>query len=530
MEKKKMLLGELLIKENLITEEQLEKALNYKKETGYRLGHCMVKLRFLNDDTLAEILTKQCSQKCMVIKKTDIPETIQDQLSYDFCIKNKCIPVEIKNNKLIIGIADPYDINMMDDLKFLLNQEIIPKMATEMSIYEAIEKAYLKTKGKKIPFEKTKQKSDSHIINLVNNILFDAIDKGASDIHFETFEPKINLRYRVDGELFNQTPPDKKDINSIVSRIKVMANLNIAEKRLPQDGRILIKDKHYDVDIRVSIIPTIYGENIVLRILDKKRSSFELSTLGLGKKNEITIRDILKKSYGLILITGPTGSGKTTTLYSMIKILNSTKRKIITIEEPVEYKIENVNQVEVNPKINLTFASALRSFLRHDPDIIMVGEIRDKETAQIAVRAALTGHLVLSTVHTNDASSSVTRLMDMGIEPFLLSSTLQLVISQRLARKICKDCKTKIKKNNQTVFTGKGCDICQMTGYKGRTGIFEILKINEPLQNAINQKKSAGEIKQIAEKSGFKDLSKDGLIKVHDGITTKEEITRVINV
>ena len=309
-----------------------------------------------------------------------------------------------------------------------------------------------------------------------------------------------------------------------------MADLDIAEKRLPQDGRIIIREKEYDVDIRVSIIPSIYGENIVLRILDKKRSDFELSSLGLEKGDEEAIRGLLKKSFGLILMTGPTGSGKTTTLYSMLKILSDPTKKIITIEDPVEYKIENVNQVEVSPKIGLSFASALRSFLRHDPDIIMVGEIRDKETAEIAIRAGLTGHLVLSTVHTNDAPSAVTRLLDMGIEPFLLASTLKMVVSQRLVREICPKCRVKIKKNNKVMYVGKGCTACGKTGYKGRKGIFEVLTMDEKLQDAISKKKTAAEIKEIARKAGFRDIYRDGMEKVKKGVTTEAEIVKVINV
>ncbi len=526
MSNNKTLLGKLLINKKLITNEDLEKGLEYGKNNGFRLGHSLIKLGKINDEKLASVLSEQCSQECSVVKDISISKEILDKISYEFCMKNKCIPVESKNGELLTAIADPFDINLIDDLKFLTKLDIKPLFATEHSICRAIEKTFT---NKSVKQSLKTKKSDSHIVNLVNQIIFDAIEKEASDIHIENFESQVRLRYRVDGQLILEKEPDKKHVQSIISRIKIMANLDIAEKRLPQDGRIIIKDKDYDVDIRVSIIPAIYGENIVLRILDKKRSSFELSDLGLAKKEESAIREALKKTYGLILMTGPTGSGKTTTLYSMIKILNDISKKIITIEDPVEYKINGVNQVEVNPKINLTFASGLRSFLRHDPDIIMVGEIRDKETAEISIRAALTGHIVLSTVHTNDAPSAVARLLDMGIEPFLLASTLELIIGQRLIRKICEKCKTKIKKDNKTYYKGKGCDACLNTGYKGRTGIFEVLKIDENLQQVINKRRPAREIKETAKKSGFIDLYQDGLVKVKQGITTGEEILKNIN-
>ncbi len=519
-------LGEILISKKLITYNDLDKALENMKKTGFRLGHSLIQLNLVDENELAKILTGQCEQECSVIEDVSVPKNIINKISYEFCAKNKCIPIGVINNEIITALADPYDIDLIDDLKFLTGQEVRPQFATENSIFRAIEKTF---KGKSPTHTLKTKKSDSHIVNAVNHILFDAIEKGASDIHIESFESKVNLRYRMDGELHYEKGPNKKDIASIISRIKIMANLDIAEKRLSQDGRIIIKDKEHDVDIRVSIIPTIYGENIVLRILDKKKSNLELNTLGLAKKDEIVINDILKKSFGLILITGPTGSGKTTTLYSMLKILSSPVKKIITIEDPVEYKIENVNQVEVNPKIDLTFASALRSFLRHDPDIIMVGEIRDKETAEIAIRAGLTGHLVLSTVHTNDAASAVARMLDMGIEPFLLASTLKLIISQRLVRKICDKCKTKAKKNNKVIYTGKGCAACNKSGYKGRSGIFEVMAVDEKIQDAINKKKTAMEIKAIAKKAGFYDLSQDGLEKVKQGLTSEEEILKVIN-
>jgi len=526
MSGKKIFLGKLLINNKLITHEDLEKALDYIKETGYRLGHSLIQLGLLHDQELAEILSRQFDQKCIVVNKISVSKEIIEKLSFEFCSKNKCIPMEVINDELIMAVVDPYDIDLIDDLQFLTGMRIRPQFATEHSIFQAIEKTY---KGKSIQHSLKLKKTDSHIVNTVNHILFHAIEKGASDIHIENFDSSVNLRYRIDGELILQKEPVKKDISSIISRIKIMANLNIAEKRLPQDGRIIIKDNEYDVDIRVSIIPTIYGENVVLRILDKKRTSYDLANLGLSPPNEKHIRDILKKSNGMILITGPTGSGKTTTLYSMIKILNQPNRKIITVEDPVEYKIDNVNQVEVNPKIDLTFATALRSFLRHDPDIIMVGEIRDRETAEIAIRAGLTGHLVLSTVHTNDAASAVTRLLDMGIEPFLIGSTLRMVISQRLVRKICNQCKTRQKKANKVVYSSRGCPACLKTGFKGRTGIFEVLIVDEKLRNAIHNKKTAQQIKALAQKNGFQDMYEDGIEKVKTGITVKEEILKAIN-
>lgn len=528
MKKEKLLLGDILLKENLINKEQLDLALDHIKETGFRLGHSLVELGFLNDIKLAQILTEKLEQKCIVVPTENIPAKETLQLGYDFCLKNRCIPLKSNKNTITIAMVDPFDFNLIDDLKFLLHQDIHPQLATENSIYSVVHKYFLNKDKKKAPVQKEMPKSDSHIINAVNNILFGAIDLGASDIHLETFPEKMNIRFRIDGRLYYQKSPDKKDIPAIISRLKVMAHLNIAEKRLPQDGRIILKDKEYDVDVRVSVIPSIYGENIVLRILDKRRGKYELSDLGLESKDQKSIKQILQIPCGLILITGPTGSGKTTTLYSMLKMLNTPEKKILTIEEPVEYKIENVNQVEVNPKINLTFANALRSFLRHDPDIIMVGEIRDTETAQIAIRAALTGHLVLSTVHTNDAPSAITRLLDMGIEPFLLSSTIEMVISQRLVRKICDKCKAKITKTKEPLYKGKGCEECQGTGYKNRTGIFEVLSINDKIREAVHQKRSAQEIKVIAVKSGFVDLISDGKIKVKKGITTKEEVCSVI--
>lgn len=559
-------LGELLIKEGLITQNQLDKAVSLQRQEGGRIGEALLRLGFIKEEQLVYTLGKQLGIPYFSLGtgmlKPASDQELEQLISQDFAIKNSVLPLSRTLRSLTIAMADPLDLILVDNLKKLTGCEINKVIATKSDINRAIEEFY----GKSKMFEEAVEASydmtqtgpsaevealdeelsldkliaraeEAPVVKLVDLIIRQAIDEGASDIHIEPFKDRISLRYRIDGKLYEIPPPAGHLHLAIISRIKILAKLDIAEKRLPQDGGFLVKIEERPIDIRVSSIPTIYGEKIVLRILDRKKVVLDLDRLGFDSKQLDQMRRSISSPYGLILLTGPTGSGKTTTLYAMLNELKGPSKNIITIEDPVEYKLEGINQVQVKPEIGLTFSTALRSFLRQDPDIMLVGEVRDLETAQICVRSALTGHLVLSTLHTNDAPSAITRIMDIGIEPYLLAPSLQLIVAQRLIRKLCPDCKEAYEPNPEQlkntnlkadlIYRAKGCPKCNQLGYKGRSSIAEVMIVNQPVQDLINQKASFQRIRELVRSAGMQTLYESAIKKVQEGITSLEEALSV---
>lgn len=522
-----------------------------------------LKLGFASEEKLFGALSHQLGIPYLKLKNVVIGPEVIKKVPAKFTSHYKIIPLELKNNTLVIAMADPLDVRVLDDMRLLLGFEVKGVLVSETEIQEAIHKYYgvgaetvEKIISEKSPAEKMEMESgnvedlevmaeDASIVKFVNQILTEAIKDRATDIHLEPFQNELRIRYRIDGLLYDINVPETIRYlhPAIVSRVKIMAKLNIAERRLPQDGRIKIKIIDQELDLRVSIMPTVFGEAVQIRILSSA-SFLELSKIGFSADGQQIIEKVIKKSHGIIFVTGPTGSGKSTTLYACLARINSTKTKIITIEDPVEYQLRGVNQLQVNSQIGFTFAIALRHMLRHDPDVLMVGEVRDYETAEIAIRSALTGHLVFSTLHTNDASGAVTRLLDMGVEPFLLSSSLECLIAQRLVRIVCPDCKQKISLEEAVkylkdikfdldkaeVYEAKGCESCRFTGYKGRTAILEVLVITESIREMIINKASSQQIKQKAIVQGMRTLRQDGLLKVIKGLTTISEVLRVTQI
>ncbi|MFH1561872.1 MAG: type II secretion system ATPase GspE [Nitrospirota bacterium] len=490
------------------------------------------------------------------ILETEIPQEVIQRLPAKFVNRYQVIPVKMDNNTLTIATADPLDLHTLDDIGLLLGCKIEVVLTTPEEIDQALQKYYgsgsqtvqdiLSTmtekkgvgidEGKEVTTDLESLAHEAPVIKLVNLIIMEAIKKRASDIHIEPFEDEAVVRYRIDGVLYDTSPPPKWLYPAIVSRIKLMAEMNIAERRLPQDGRIQLKVGGKQIDMRVSTLPTLYGESLVLRILEKETILIGLDELGFEELVLAHFRKLITKSNGIILVTGPTGSGKTTTLYAALNEINSTEKKIITIEDPIEYQLKRINQLQVKSKINFSFAQGLRSMLRQDPDIMMVGEIRDLETAEVAVQSALTGHLVFSTLHTNDAASAITRLHDMGIEDFLISSSVIGILAQRLVRLICPECREEylpkpelVKEfHSKTLFKGRGCENCNYSGFKGRIGIFELLVVNDEIRDLILQKTNANKIKEHAVNLGMKPMYDDGLQKVQRGLTTLEDVLRVV--
>ncbi len=547
MAKERKKIGEILKENGLLTDEQLKEALDYAKKHNLRLGEALIQLNFVSEEDILKAISHQLNIPYLEVGNMLFDPEVVGMLPESFCKRNKVIPLFLVENTLTVAVADPLNIYLIDDIASITGKKINVVVSSQGEIEKALEHIYTKTEFDILNIEDDSQESelvDKPVIKLVNNILMQASQKEASDIHIEPGKNKLRIRYRIDGVLREQDFNIPYSLSSaVVSRIKILSNMDIAEKRSPQDGRIQLKLGLKDYDIRVSTLPTIYGEKIVMRLLDKSATSVGLNTLGLNKKHFSTIKKLLKQTNGIILVTGPTGSGKTTTLYSCLKELNSEDKNIITIEDPVEYQFDNINQVQVNPQAGITFANGLRAILRQDPDIIMVGEIRDKETAEIAVQAALTGHLVLSTIHTNDASSTISRLIEMEIEPFLLASSIRAIIGQRLVRKICPNCLTKYSARDDekiilnfplneplTLKKGTGCSMCSNTGYKGRTGIYEILIINSEIRKMIVEKKTPDEIIKKAKLSGYTTMQQDGFKKVLDGLTTLEEVLRVTRI
>ncbi len=557
-------LGQILVEGGYISKEQLQEALSEQHKTRERLGAILIKKGLITDRDLAIALAKQLKLPLVDPLKLSIPEDILNLLLHETATKYQAIPFGLSGNILHVATSDPTNRLAIDDIRFLTQKTVKIHVAPHKSIQEIIEHRKSTesdlNEALKVLAEHTDlalieetddvdlselqgEAADAPIIRLVNSLLTDAIKKKASDIHIEPYEKVLRVRYRIDGVLYEVMRPPLRFKNAIASRIKIMSNLDIAERRLPQDGRIKAKILGKEIDFRVSCLPTIFGEKVVLRILDKSNLQLDMTQLGFEEDQLEAFKKAIYSPYGMVLVTGPTGSGKTTTLYSALTELNKTERNISTAEDPVEYNLTGINQVQINESIGLTFAAALRSFLRQDPDIIMIGEIRDTETAEMAVKAALTGHLVLSTLHTNDAPSTITRLVNMGVEPFLISSALLLALAQRLVRKLCDQCKViddsvtpellidlgvpESYLDNFVCFKPKGCPACNNTGYRGRIALYEVMPIHEEIQELILANASATEIKKEAIRLGMKTLRQSGINKVREGITSIEEVVRV---
>lgn len=563
-------LGAYLVKSGVITKDQLRTAIQEKRETGQRLVSVLNRLEMVSEGKLLAQLSTLYGMDVVdvdfIIPDKTVLEMIPAQKAYHY----EVLPIERKGRFLTVAMVDPTDISAIEDLRFITSMEINPVLAAESSIREALDRYYTMEKGMAEvaeeydeharelgiedlelleteiaeDVEETKLRADAEggpVIRLVNYYIADAVNKGASDIHIEPFEKMMRVRFRIDGVLQEQQSPPFNLKNGIITRIKLMSKMDIAEHRLCQDGRINIAVGDKMIDLRVSVIPTLYGEKVVMRILDRSSLMLDLSKLGFAPGALKIFLKAIESPYGIILVTGPTGSGKTTTLYSTLSRLNKPDRQIMTVEDPVEYNLHGINQIQVHDEIGLSFASALRAFLRQAPNIILVGEIRDEETAGIAIRAALTGHLVFSTIHTNDAPTTVNRLIDIGIKPYLVASALVLIQAQRLVRRICKKCKEEVKVDTKLlkqagiaeesipegkVYKGKGCSTCNQTGYKGRVGLYEIMPISPDLRGLVMQGASSDRIAEQAAAEGMRTLRDDGIEKVKQGITTIEELMR----
>ncbi len=561
-------IGELLVRENIISADQLKQAQSDQRATGKRLAYSLAKLGILGEKDLTEFLSKQYGVPSISLDEFEIDPEIIELVPKDVARKHTAIPVQRAGSTLIVAMSDPTNIYAIDDLKFLTGLKIEPVVTTDAAIEAAIVRYYEQPEAvssyedvledfdlEEVDFateedddfnlvDSEKESAQAPVVKLCNLILLNAINKGASDIHIEPYERKYRVRYRIDGVLHEEMTPPLKLKNAITSRLKIMSNLDIAERRLPQDGRIKLKmGKGREMDFRVSSLPTLFGEKIVLRLLDKENLQLDMTKLGFEDKPLADFKEAIHRPYGMCLVTGPTGSGKTTTLYSALSELNDTEVNISTAEDPVEYNLTGINQVQMHEDIGLNFAAALRSFLRQDPDIIMVGEIRDFETAEIAVKAALTGHLVLSTLHTNDAPSTVNRLLNMGVEPFLVTASVNMIVAQRLARRNCKECLTDDDRINAQALVdagmspkeaksvtprrGAGCKVCNNTGYKGRVALYEVMVLHDPLKDLVLQGASTAELKAEAIRLGMSTLRRSGLNKVAEGVTTLDEVLRV---
>jgi len=558
-------LGELLVREKLISLQQLRQAQEEQRKNGSNLGYTLAKLGYISDGEITNFLSAQYRVPAVNLDEYELDPAVLKLVSKEVCDKHKCVPLSRSGNALIVAMGDPTNLHAIDDIKFLTGFNVEPVVASETAIHGAIERGYsagataqyddiIKEFGdEEVDFgvedvdinvnELEKAAEDAPVVRLVNALLLNAIKKGASDIHVEPYERKLRVRYRVDGVLLDEMEPPIKWKAAIASRLKIMASLDIAERRLPQDGRIKLKmGGGKEMDYRVSVLPTIWGEKIVMRLLDKSNLQLDMTKLGfdVGPLNDF--KWAIGQPWGMVLVTGPTGSGKTTTLYSALSDLNRTDVNISTAEDPVEYNLPGINQVQMHDEIGLNFAAGLRSFLRQDPDVLMVGEIRDFETAEISVKAALTGHLVLSTLHTNDAPSTISRLLNMGVEPFLITASVNLVLAQRLARKICLDCRAPFKPDMEQMkdfgFTdqqaqvtqllkGAGCKNCNGSGFKGRVALYEVMRFGDNLKEMVLQGASTAELKTAAIKGGMKSLRQAGIEKIIGGVTIMEEVGRV---
>ncbi len=542
-----MRLGEILIDRRLIVQEDLDRALEIQKERGEKIGKVLVDLGFVAHRDVLAALSDQLSIPLVTIQEAPASSPETEGLSPRFLRSSRCLPLALYDHSLRLAMADPLDFETISAVKACTGLRVEPVLAAEQEILDAIDRYYGETASRSDGDADAESgfasedlehlrdmASEAPVIRLVNGVIAQAVEKRASDIHIEPFEKEFRIRFRVDGVLYSQDPPPREMKAAIISRVKLMAKLNIAERRLPQDGRIKIKTIGREVDLRVSTLPTLYGESVVMRLLDRSAGDFyDLYRLGFDEHMLQRMEHFTALPHGIFLVTGPTGSGKSTTLYSALKRINQTDKKIITIEDPVEYQMDGINQIHVNPQIGLTFASGLRHIVRQDPDVIMVGEIRDQETAAIAIRAALTGHFVYSTLHTNDAPSAITRLTDMGVENYLITSSVVAVLAQRLVRLICPKCKVPAGKRltpfNEEIdtFRGAGCDDCNQSGYKGRMGIFELMELNDEIRALIMKNTDAAQITNAARRHGMRNLREDGWLKVATGLTTADEVIRV---
>jgi type IV pilus assembly protein PilB len=592
-------LGEILVRENLISPQHLREALDYQREHGGRLGYNLVKLGLVSDDMITAVLSRQYGIPSVNLELFQIDENVLQLIPQEVAQKYSVLPLSRVGASLTLAMVDPTNVFAMDDIKFMTGLNVEPVVVAEASIQQAIAKYYGTSREIElasfsvddVAFEPVTSKSsngggithadlvsldsiefdtdrsedvevledneeidlatlskiseDAPVVRLVNVLLVDALRRGASDIHIEPYEKELRIRFRIDGVLYDVMRPPLKMRDALISRVKIMSKLDISEKRLPQDGRIKIKVKvdarSRELDFRVSTLPTLFGEKVVLRLLDKENLMLDMTKLGFEPESLVKFQRNITKPYGMVLVTGPTGSGKTNTLYSALQSLNTVQTNIMTAEDPVEFNLMGVNQVQMKEQIGLNFAAALRSFLRQDPNIILVGEIRDFETAEIAIKAALTGHLVLSTLHTNDAPSTISRLMNMGIEPFLVATSVNLIQAQRLIRRICKDCKrehlmppealmdvgfTAEDAKSLKSFKGKGCSTCNNTGYKGRIGLYEVMEVNDEIRELILIGASSLELRKKAIEDGMITLRESGLQKIRAGLTTLEEVVR----
>lgn len=550
---KKEKLGQILIRNRIITEDQLEEALAKQRETGDSLGRVLIEMKMVSEGALTSILARQIGLKYIDLANYDVDISASSLVDAEVARRYTLIPVGFDGDKLLVALADPTNVFALDDVRIMTGMEIEPLVSTKEDIVAAINR-YCRTEADaELSVEElTEDLSDNGeeaeadnapIVKYVNLLITEAVADRASDVHIEPMDNDVRVRFRIDGVLHEIRRNPKQLHPGVVARIKVMADMNIAEKRVPQDGRASIDMRGKSIDIRVASLPTIYGEKMVLRILDKSASLMSLEELGFRDDTMERYSRSFHKPYGTIMVTGPTGSGKTTTLYATLNVLNSIKHNIITVEDPVEYRLPLINQVQVHYKAGLTFASALRSILRCDPDIVMIGEIRDPESAQIAIESALTGHLVLSTLHTNDAPSALTRLLEMGIEPFLIASAVDCVSSQRLARRLCERCKEPYEPDpdflekigfawtggeEKMLFRSKGCPACNNTGFKGRIGVYEVLEVTENIEKLVARNAPHVEIAEMAKSEGMRTLREEGLMKARQGVTSIEEVLRVI--
>jgi type IV pilus assembly protein PilB len=587
-------LGEILVRENLLTPHQLREALEFQREHGGRLGFNLVKMGLVSDDMITAVLSRQYGVPSVNLELFDVDESVIRLIPRDVADKYSVLPLSRVGATLTLAMVDPTNVFAMDDIKFMTGLNIEPVVVSEASVQEAISRYYSNSReielARNIEEEEsqynsqvealpqsssmtldeldftadgadalevieeqdeidlsnlTRMSEDAPVVRLVNVLLADSLQRGASDIHIEPYEKEMRIRFRIDGVLYDVMHPPLRLRDALISRLKILSKLDIAEKRLPQDGRIKIKLKVHgrsrELDFRVSTLPTLFGEKVVLRLLDKEKLMLDMTKLGFEPESLVKFQRNITKPYGMVLVTGPTGSGKTNTLYSALQALNTTETNIMTAEDPVEFNLPGINQVQMKEQIGLNFAAALRSFLRQDPNIILVGEIRDFETAEIAIKAALTGHLVLSTLHTNDAPSTISRLMNMGIEPFLVATSVNLIQAQRLIRRICKDCKaehhvpteglvevgfSKEEAAQLKTYKGTGCQKCNNTGYKGRVGLYEVMEVTDEIRELILIGASALELRKRAIEDGMITLRESGLYKIRNGITTLEEVVR----
>jgi type IV pilus assembly protein PilB len=564
-------LGDLLVKEKIITHDQLDKALKAQREGGpnSRLGSTLVHLGFVSDEVVTNFLSRQYGVPAINLQYFEIDSSVVKLIPEETAKRYQILPLSRVGASLTIAMVDPTNVFAMDDIKFMTGFNIEPVVASESAIMEAIEKAYggsqqesnvdelLASMGDEADVELQAEQDDidlaeleksadeAPIVKLVNIVMTDAVKRGASDIHIEPYEKEYRVRFRIDGILQHIMSPPMKLKDAITSRIKIMAKMDISEKRLPQDGRIMLKiqmgGKKKQLDFRVNCLPTLWGEKVVMRLLDKENLRLDMTKLGFEPESLEKFQRAVLKPYGMVLVTGPTGSGKTNTLYSSVSLLNKPDTNIMTAEDPVEFQLHGVNQVQMKESIGLNFAASLRAFLRQDPNVILVGEIRDFETAEIAIKAALTGHLVLSTLHTNGAPETISRLMNMGIEPFLVATAVHLICAQRLIRRICVECREEVPMPPQAkvdagftpeeaktvkIFKGKGCSVCNGTGYKGRAGLYEVMEVDDEIRELILIGASAVELKKKAIERGMITLRRSGLVKVKEGVSTLEEVAR----